>query len=57
MELTQKDKDRLVELKAKEAKDTKSMTAAEHTELKNLSAKKQCRVFNTVGYKTLSPQY
>jgi hypothetical protein len=40
MEFTQKEKDRLVELKAKEAKDAKSLTAAEQTELKNLRAKK-----------------
>ena len=39
MELTQKEKDRLVELKAKEAKDPKSLTPAEQTELKALKAK------------------
>jgi|BarGraNGADG00211_3_1021988.scaffolds.fasta_scaffold12968_2 hypothetical protein len=39
MELTQKEKDRLVELKAKEAKDPKSLTTAEEAELKALKAK------------------
>jgi len=38
MELTQKEKDRLAELKAKEAKDAKSLTVAEQAELK-LSSK------------------
>jgi len=40
MELNQKDKDRLAELSAKEAKDAKSLTAAEQTELKKIRAKK-----------------
>jgi hypothetical protein len=39
MELTQKEKDRLAELKAKEAKDPKSLTPAEQKELKDLKAK------------------
>ena len=49
MELTQKEKDRLAELKAKEAKDAKSLTVAEQAELKALKAKKQCRALQTVG--------
>jgi len=40
MEFTQKEKDRLVELKAKAAKDAKSLSDAERTGMKNLSAKK-----------------
>jgi hypothetical protein len=40
MELTQKEKDRLAELKAKEVKDAKSLTVAEQAELKALKAKK-----------------
>ena len=39
MELTQKEKDRLAELKAKEAKDPKSLTPAELAELKALKAR------------------
>jgi hypothetical protein len=39
MELTQKEKDRLAELKAKEVKDPKSLTEAEKAELKALKAK------------------
>jgi hypothetical protein len=39
MELTQKEKDRLAELKAKETKDPKSLTPAEQKELKDLKAK------------------
>ena len=39
MELTQIEKDRLVVLKAKEAKDPKSLTPAEQAELKALKAK------------------
>ena len=39
MKLTQKEKDRLAELKAKEAKDPKSLTPAEQAELKALKAK------------------
>jgi hypothetical protein len=40
MELTQMEKNHLTELKAKEAKDRKSLTAAEQAELKTLRAKK-----------------
>jgi hypothetical protein len=40
MELTQIEKNRLTELKAKEAKDKKSLTVAEQAELKTLIAKK-----------------
>lgn len=40
MELTQKEKDRFTELKAKEAKDAKSLSVDEQTELKNFRAKK-----------------
>ncbi|MEN6488163.1 MAG: hypothetical protein ABFD66_04660 [Smithella sp.] len=36
----QKEKNRLIKLKAKEAKDAKSLTAAEQSELNNFRAKK-----------------
>ncbi|MGA3282144.1 MAG: hypothetical protein ABSD50_14320 [Smithella sp.] len=40
MELTQQEKNHLMELKAKEAKDKKSLTADEQAELKTLRARK-----------------
>lgn len=53
MELTQMEKNHLTELKAKEAKDRKSLTAAEQAELKTLRAKKQSRALQTVGIKPI----
>jgi len=40
MELTQIEKDRLAELKAKEARNAKSLSASEQAELKNFRTKK-----------------